>query len=47
MSPGLFIYGILKNYKYNFEQIILILHASVPLFIKNKAKADTHTYWEL
>lgn len=21
MTPGLFIYGILKNYRYNFEQI--------------------------
>lgn len=47
MSPDLFIYSILKNYKYDFEQITLILHASVPLFIKNKAKADTHTSWEL
>lgn len=47
MTPGLFIYVILKNYKYDFEQITLILHASVPLFIKNKATADTHISWEL
>lgn len=34
MSHDFFICGILKNCKYDFKQMILILHASLAVFIK-------------